>query len=111
MDKLPDSVVDTSSLESAEFTEYKKTLPQEPSGDVKKIYSIVCHSGKDWTSIHKELVKDGSSDVHVPTEVISCIDDKKHSKVRGSYKLTETEAAELAKDSRVKCVSFNFKFI
>ena len=37
MDKLPDSVVDTSSLESAEFTEYKKTLPQEPSGDVKKI--------------------------------------------------------------------------
>ena len=107
MDKLPDSVVDTSSLESAEFTEYKKTLPQEPSGDVKKIYSIVCHSGKDWTSVHRELVKDGSSDVHVPTEVISCIDDKKHSKVRGSYKLTETEAAELAKDSRVKCINID----
>ena len=107
MDKLSDSVVDTSSLESAEFTEYKKTLPQEPSGDVKKIYSIVCHSGKDWTSVHRELVKDGSSDVHVPTEVISCIDDKKHSKVRGSYKLTETEAAELAKDSRVKCVNID----
>ena len=104
MDKLTDSVVDNSSLESAEFTEYKKTLPQEPSGDVKKIYSIACHSGKDWTSVHRELVKDGSSDVHVPTEVISCIDDKKHSNVRGSYKLTETEAAELAKDSRVKCI-------
>tara|TARA_B100001093_G_scaffold116258_1_gene108593 strand:+ start:320 stop:2773 length:2454 start_codon:yes stop_codon:yes gene_type:complete len=105
MDKLTDSVVDNSSLESAEFTEYKKTLPQEPSGDVKKIYSIACHSGKDWTSVHKELVKDGSGDVHVPTEVVACIDNKQHSKTRGSYKLTDTEAAELAKDSRVKCIN------
>ncbi len=107
MDKLSDSVVDSSSLDSAEFIEYKKTLPQEPSGDVKKIYSIVCHSGKDWTSVHRELVKDGSTDVHVPTEVVSCVDDKKHSNLRGSYKLTETEAAELAKDSRVKCVNID----
>ena len=107
MDKLTDSIVDTSSLESPEFTEYKKTLPQEPEGDVKKIYSIACHTPRDWTSIHRELVKDGSSDVHVPTEVVSCIDDKKHSTTRGSYKLTETEAAELAKDSRVKCVNID----
>ena len=107
MDELNDGVagISTSALESPEFAEIKKTLPKEPEGDVKKIYSIACHSSKDWTSVHRELVKDGSTDVHVPTEVISCIDDKKHSKTRGSYKLTDTEAAELAKDSRVKCIN------
>ena len=107
MDELNDGVagISTSALESPEFSEIKKTLPKEPEGDVKKIYSIACHSSKDWTSVHRELVKDGSTDVHVPTEVISCIDDKKHSKTRGSYKLTETEAAELAKDPRVKCIN------
>ena len=46
MDELTDGVagISTTTLESPEFTEYKKTLPQEPSGDVKKIYSIVCLS-------------------------------------------------------------------
>ena len=107
MDKLTDSVVDTSSLESPEFTEYKKTLPKEPEGDVKKIYSIVCHSGKEWRSVHKELVKDGSTDTHVPTPAVGCFEEKKHSNVRGSYILTETQAAELAKDSRVKCVDID----
>ena len=108
MSNYPDNVgISTINSESPEFTEYKKTLPQEPSGDVKKIYSIVCHSGKDWTSVHKELVKDGSNDIHVPTEVVACIDNKQHSRTRGSYKLTETEANELAKDSRVKAVDID----
>ena len=108
MSNYPDNVgISTTNLESPEFTEYKKTLPQEPTGDVKKIYSIVCHSGKDWTSVHKELVKDGSTDTHVPTEVVACIDNKQHSRTRGSYKLTETEANELAKDSRVKAVDID----
>ena len=107
MNELNDGVagISTTTLESPGFVEYKETLPKEPDGDVKKIYSIACHSSRDWTSVHRELVKDGSTDVHVPTEVISCIDDKKHSKTRGSYKLTDTEAAELAKDSRVKCIN------
>ena len=109
MDDLTDGVagISTTTLESPGFTEYKKTLPQEPSGDVKKIYSIACHNGREWRSVHRELVKDGSTDVHVPTPVVGCFDDKKHSNVRGSYVLTETEAAELAKDSRVKCIDID----
>ena len=109
MDELTDGVagISTTTLESPGFAEYKKTLPKEPEGDVKKIYSIVCHSGKEWRSIHRELVKDGSTDVHVPTPVVGCFDDKKHSNVRGSYVLTETEAVELAKDSRVKCIDID----
>ena len=51
MSNYPDNVgISTINSESPEFTEYKKTLPQEPSGDVKKIYSIVCHSRLDIVS-------------------------------------------------------------
>ena len=109
MDELNDGVagISTTTLESSEFAEYKKTLPKEPDGDVKKVYSIACHTPRDWTSVHSELVKDGSTDVHVPTPAVGCFDDKKHSNVRGSYVLTESEAAELAKDSRVKCIDID----
>ena len=65
MDELNDGVagISTTTLESPGFAEYKETLPKEPEGNVKKIYSIACHSSKDWTSVHRELVKDGSTDV------------------------------------------------
>ena len=98
--------ISTTTLESPGFAEYKETLPKEPEGNVKKIYSIACHSSKDWTSVHRELVKDGSSDVHVPTDQLvgHVLMIRSIVMTRGSYKLTETEAAELAKDSRVKCV-------
>ena len=109
MDDLTDGVVGISStnVETPGFSDFKKTLPQEPEGDVKKLYAVVCHNGRDWRDIHRELVKENSSEDYVPTPAIGCFDGKEHSQTRGVYSLTESEASELRKNSKVKDVSID----
>ena len=96
MDDLTDGVVGISStnVETPGFSDFKKTLPQEPEGDVKKLYAVVCHNGRDWRDIHRELVKENSSEDYVPTPAIGCFDGKEQSQTRGVYSLTESEASE-----------------
>ena len=109
MADLTDGVVGISStnVETPEFSDFKKTLPQEPEGDVKKLYAVVCHNGRDWRDIHRELVKENSLEDYVPTQAIGCFDGKEHSQTRGVYSLTESEASELRKNSKVKDVSID----
>ena len=109
MADLTDGVVGISStnVETPEFSDFKKTLPQEPEGDVKKLYAVVCHNGRDWRDIHRELIKENSLEDYVPTQAIGCFDGKEHSQTRGVYSLTESEASELRKNSKVKDVSID----
>ena len=86
---------------------YKDTLTKAPTGDVKKEFCVGCFQKSDWDFIHVELMKDGSLEDNIPTGKCDCINDCLQSDVRGTYLLTETEAAELRKNPKVDYVNIN----
>ena len=90
-----------------QFETQKDTLPKEPSGDVKKEYSVGCFQKSDWEFIHAELKKDGSLEDNIPTDKCECINDCLQSDVRGIYLLTDTEATELRANPKVDYVNIN----
>ena len=89
-----------------EFQSLKDTWVKEPSSG-KKEYCIGCYSKDDWEFIHEELKKDGSLEDNIPTSSITVTDDKLNSDTRGVYLLTDAEAQELKKHSRVEYVHIN----
>ena len=89
------------------FQEYKNTLPQEPSGNVKKKYVVIAKSPRDWTSIHEVLLKDGTLEDNIPNHSVECADPKQHSSIRGTYLLTPTEVDDLLKSSKVESVTID----
>ena len=53
-----------------DFESQKDSLPKEPSGtDVKKEYWVGCYTKDDWEFIHVELMKDGSLEDNIPTDI------------------------------------------
>ena len=86
---------------------YKDTLTKAPTGDVKKEFCVGCFQKSDWDFIHVELMKDGSLEDNIPTGKCDCVNDCLQSDVRGTYLLTETEAAELRKNPKVNYVNIN----
>ncbi len=89
------------------FEEYKKTLPQEPVGNVKKKYVVIAKSPRDWTSIHEILLKDGTLEDNIPNHSVECADPKSHSSTRGTYLLTQTEVDDLKKHSKVESITID----
>ena len=89
-----------------EFQSLKDTWVKEPSSG-KKEYCIGCYSKDDWVFIHEELKKDGSLEDNIPNSSVTVTDDKLNSDTRGVYLLTDTEAEDLKKHSRVKYVHVN----
>jgi len=89
------------------FEEYKKTLPQEPVGNVKKKYVVIAKSPRDWTSIHEILLKDGTLEDNIPNHSVECADPKHHSSTRGTYLLTSTEVDDLLKSSKVESITID----
>ncbi len=89
-----------------EFQSLKDTWVKEPSSG-KKEYCIGCYSKDDWEFIHEELKKDGSLEDNIPTSSVTVTDDKLNSDTRGVYLLTDAEAEELKKHSRVQYVHIN----
>ena len=89
-----------------EFQSLKNTWVKEPSSG-KKEYCIGCYSKDDWVFIHEELKKDGSLEDNIPNSSVTVTDDKLNSDTRGVYLLTDAEAQELKKHSRVEYVHIN----
>ena len=89
------------------FKEWKDDLPKEPTGDVKKRYVVSCISPSDWTDIHTLLLKDGTLEDNIPSDIVECSDNKLHSGTRGTYKLTESEASDLRNHPKVRCVDID----
>tara|TARA_B100000073_G_C23723231_1_gene568365 strand:+ start:265 stop:2349 length:2085 start_codon:yes stop_codon:yes gene_type:complete len=90
------------------FEEYKNTLDKEPTEpDSKKEYIVGCYNPEDWKFIHEVLMKDGTLEDNIPTRNIDCVDEYKHSPVRGAYLLNDTEVDELRKHKRVEYVNIN----
>ena len=91
-----------------DFESQKDSLPKEPSGtDVKKEYWVGCYTKDDWEFIHVELMKDGSLEDNIPTDICECPNDCLQSETRGIYLLTDTEATALQNHPKVKYLHIN----
>ena len=90
----------------SDFEFFKTFWVKEPTSG-KKEYCIGCYSKDDWVFIHEELKKDGSLEDNIPTSSVTVTDDKLNSDTRGVYLLTDAEAEDLKKHSRVKYVHVN----
>jgi len=74
----------------------------------KKIYQICCHTEQDWDFIHEVLTKDGTLEDNIPTRAVELVDYKEHSSTRSTYLLSDDEAQELQKNSRIKFVNIDY---
>jgi len=74
----------------------------------EKFYQLGTHTEEQWDEIHKELINEGNQYEAVPTRSVEADDDKLHSPTRGTYLLTDEEAAELKKDPRVRFINIDY---
>ena len=90
------------------FEEYKDTLEKEPSEpNSKKEYVVGCYTPDDWKYIHEILMRDGTLEDNIPNHWVECVDDFKHSPIRGTYLLNDKEAEELRNHEKVDYVNVN----
>ena len=90
------------------FEEYKDTLDKEPTDpNSKKEYIVGCFTPDDWTHIHQVLLEDGTLEDNIPPQTVDCVDDYKHSPVRGRYLLNDSEAEKLRNHEKVEYVNIN----
>ena len=90
------------------FEEYKDTLPKEPTDpNSKKEYIVGCFTPDDWTYIHQVLLEDGTLEDNIPSQTVNCVDDYKHSPLRGRYLLNDVEAEQLRSHEKVDYVNIN----
>jgi hypothetical protein len=75
----------------------------------KKYYQLSTYTEEQWDELNKELINVGYVCEHIPSRSVDCVDDQLHSPTRGTYLLTDDEANELSKDSRVKIINIDYK--
>ena len=90
----------------ADFADYKDTLPKEPASG-KKAYSVGCANATDWQFIDNLLKQSGTSETNVPNAAVTVTDEKTHSQTRAVYQLTDAEAVDLRKHSKVSYVTID----
>ena len=71
-----------------------------------KRYTLSVTSPEYWTEIHDALIVDSNKD-GIPDRKVNCTDSKDHSPTRGTYELTEEEAAEIAENPHVKWIELS----
>jgi len=74
----------------------------------EKYYQLGTHNSEQWTEIHNELCEATSGLANIPDRACTCTDDKAHSPTRGTFLLTDEEAATLKEDPRVKFVNVDY---
>ena len=94
-------------LETPGFQEAKDQLPKEPEGDVDKEYNVVCYTNEGWQTIHSLIMEENTDSEYIPSTAKICCNDKKHSPVRGTYLMTDSEAEDLRSHELVKVVNIN----
>jgi len=75
----------------------------------KKYYQLSTYTEKQWDDLNEELINQGRVNNNVPLRSVDCVDDQLHSLTRGTYLLTDLEAEELSKDSRIKFINLDYK--
>ena len=71
-----------------------------------KRYELSVTSPEYWSEIHDALIVDSNQD-GIPDRQVTCTDSKEHSPTRGTYELTEEEAAEIATHPHVKWIELS----
>ena len=71
-----------------------------------KRYTLAVTSPEYWSEIHDALIIDSNQD-GIPDRQITCTDEKNHSPTRGTYELTEDEAAEIGAHPHVKWIELS----
>ena len=71
-----------------------------------KKYTLAVTSPEYWSEIHDALIVDSNQD-GIPDRQVTCTDNKNHSPTRGTYELTEEEAAEIAEHPHVKWIELS----
>ena len=71
-----------------------------------KRYTLSVEKPEYWNEIHNALIVDSNQD-GIPDRQITCTDSKDHSPTRGTYELTEEEAAEIATHPHVKWIELS----
>ena len=71
-----------------------------------KRYTLSVEKPEYWNEIHNALIVDSNKD-GIPDRQITCTDSKDHSPTRGTYELTEEEAAEIATHPHVKWIELS----
>ena len=71
-----------------------------------KRYELSVTSPEYWSEIHNALIVDSNQD-GIPDRQVTCTDSKEHSPTRGTYELTEEEAAEIATHPHVKWIELS----
>ena len=71
-----------------------------------KRYTLSVTKAEYWTEIHDSLIVDSNKD-GIPDRQVTCTDSKDHSPTRGTYELTEEEAAEIANHPYVNWIELS----
>ena len=101
-------MIEYTQQQAEEFQRYKDTLPKEPTEPgVKKQYVIGCHSAEDWKYIHEVLMQDGTLEDNIPNRSCECVNDVRHSPIRGVYLLSEDEYEQLKNHPKVYYITIN----
>ena len=71
-----------------------------------KRYTLAVTGPEYWSEIHDSLIVDSNKD-GIPDRQVTCSDNKEHSPTRGTYELTDAEAAEIANHPHVKWIELS----
>ena len=74
----------------------------------EKYYQIGTHTAEQWHQVHNELCDATNGLAAIPDRACTCHDEKTHSPTRGTFLLTDDEAAALKADSRIKFVNIDY---
>lgn len=69
-----------------------------------KKYTLGTYTAEQWPEIHDLLTNETSGLSTVPDRCVECHDDKEHSPTRGTFLITDEEAAELKKHPSIKFI-------
>lgn len=74
----------------------------------EKYYQLGTHTAEQWCEIHHQLIQETSGLSTIPNRCVTCHDDKPHSPTRGTFLLTDEEAAALQNDPRIKFINIDY---
>jgi hypothetical protein len=75
----------------------------------QKYYQLSTFTEPQWDELNLELTSQGKTVDTVPERPVDLVDDQLHSPTRGTYLLTDEEAANLKNDHRVKFINIDYK--
>jgi hypothetical protein len=74
----------------------------------EKYYQLGTHTAEQWHEVHNELAAETNGLSTVPDRCVQCHDEKAHSPTRGTFLLTDEEAAILKTDPRIKFINIDY---